>query len=54
LGIPTVCLIDTNCDPDLVDFPIPANDDTRASIQFILTKLVFAICEGRSSEKIKP
>jgi small subunit ribosomal protein S2 len=54
LGIPTICLIDTNCDPDLVDFPIPANDDTRASIRFILTKLIFAICEGRSSNKIKP
>ncbi|KAI8555073.1 hypothetical protein RHMOL_Rhmol05G0146200 [Rhododendron molle] len=32
LGIPTICLIDTNCDLDLVDFPIPANDDTRASM----------------------
>lgn len=50
LGIPTVCLIDTDCDPDLVDFPIPANDDTRTSIQFILNKLVFAICKGRSSD----
>lgn len=54
LGIPTICLIDTNCDPDLVDLPIPANDDSRVSIRFILTKLVFAICEGRSSDKIKP
>nr|YP_010963233.1 ribosomal protein S2 [Hypecoum erectum]BET06352.1 ribosomal protein S2 [Hypecoum erectum] len=49
LGIPTICLIDTNCDPDLVDLPIPANDDARASIRFILNKLVSAICEGRSS-----
>nr|YP_009670877.1 ribosomal protein S2 [Passiflora contracta]QCX30187.1 ribosomal protein S2 [Passiflora contracta]QNM40101.1 ribosomal protein S2 [Passiflora contracta] len=48
LGIPTICLIDTNCDPDLADISIPANDDTIASIQFILNKLVFAICEGRS------
>nr|YP_010007149.1 ribosomal protein S2 [Passiflora mucronata]QNR05992.1 ribosomal protein S2 [Passiflora mucronata]QVX28106.1 ribosomal protein S2 [Passiflora mucronata] len=48
LGIPTICLIDTNCDPDLADISIPANDDTRASIRFILNKLVFAICEGRS------
>nr|YP_009413604.1 ribosomal protein S2 [Hemitomes congestum]ASN78918.1 ribosomal protein S2 [Hemitomes congestum] len=46
LGIPTICLIDTNCDPDLVDFPIPANDDARSSIRLILNKLVFAICEG--------
>nr|YP_009738934.1 ribosomal protein S2 [Hedysarum taipeicum]QIC19332.1 ribosomal protein S2 [Hedysarum taipeicum]UFP91327.1 ribosomal protein S2 [Hedysarum taipeicum] len=49
LGIPTICLIDTNSDPDLADISIPANDDAIASIQFILNKLVFAICEGRSS-----
>nr|YP_003934050.1 ribosomal protein S2 [Geranium palmatum]YP_009250199.1 ribosomal protein S2 [Geranium maderense]ACH47277.1 ribosomal protein S2 [Geranium palmatum]ADJ66349.1 ribosomal protein S2 [Geranium palmatum]AKF43143.1 30S ribosomal protein S2 [Geranium maderense]AMY96027.1 ribosomal protein S2 [Geranium maderense] len=49
LGIPTIGLIDTDCDPDLVDLPIPANDDSRRSIRFILNKLVFAICEGRSS-----
>ncbi|CAK8533595.1 unnamed protein product [Lathyrus sativus] len=49
LGIPTICVIDTNCDPNLADLPIPANGDTMASIRFILNKLVFAICEGRSS-----
>nr|YP_009450079.1 ribosomal protein S2 [Burmannia championii]ANK36276.1 ribosomal protein S2 [Burmannia championii] len=49
LGIPTICLIDTNCDPDIADISIPANDDARASIRFILNKLVYAICEGRSS-----
>lgn len=49
LGIPTICLIDTNCDPNLVDMSIPANDDVIASIRLILNKLVFAICEGRSS-----
>nr|YP_009501545.1 ribosomal protein S2 [Passiflora serratodigitata]AXB38193.1 ribosomal protein S2 [Passiflora serratodigitata] len=48
LGIPTICLIDTNCDPDFADISIPANDDARASIRFILNKLVFAICAGRS------
>ncbi|EFH63125.1 ribosomal protein S2 [Arabidopsis lyrata subsp. lyrata] len=49
LGIPTISLIDTNCNPDLADISIPANDDAIASIRFILNKLVFAICEGRSS-----
>nr|AEX94307.1 ribosomal protein S2 [Trichopetalum plumosum] len=48
-GIPTICLIDTNCDPDFADISIPANDDARASIRLILNKLVFAICKGRSS-----
>ncbi|KAI3857429.1 hypothetical protein MKX03_024447 [Papaver bracteatum] len=46
LGIPTICLIDTNCDPDLADISIPSNDDAIASIRLILNKLVFAICEG--------
>ncbi|MCL7042056.1 hypothetical protein MKW94_029498 [Papaver nudicaule] len=46
LGIPTICLIDTNCDPDLADISIPANDDAIASIRLILNKLVFAIGEG--------
>ena len=49
LGIPTICLIDTNCDLDLADISIPANDDAIASIRLILNKLVFAISEGRSS-----
>ncbi|XP_048231472.1 30S ribosomal protein S2, chloroplastic-like [Ricinus communis] len=49
LGIPTICLIDTNCDLDLADISIPANDDAIASIRLILNKLVFAICEGHSS-----
>nr|BAT70083.2 ribosomal protein S2 [Takakia lepidozioides] len=47
LGIPTICLVDTDCDPDLADIPIPANDDARASIRWILDKLTLAIREGR-------
>nr|YP_010006684.1 ribosomal protein S2 [Passiflora cerradensis]QNR05451.1 ribosomal protein S2 [Passiflora cerradensis] len=54
LGIPTISLIDTNSDPDLADISIPANDDTGVSIEFILNKFVFAICEGRSSYIRKP
>nr|YP_009532144.1 ribosomal protein S2 [Lamprocapnos spectabilis]AYA29254.1 ribosomal protein S2 [Lamprocapnos spectabilis] len=54
LGIPTICLIDTNCDPDLADLPIPANDDAIGSIRFILNKLVSAICEGRDSYITNP
>lgn len=49
LGIPTICLIDTNCDPDIADISIPANDDAIASIRLILNKLVSAIIDGRSS-----
>nr|YP_010293974.1 ribosomal protein S2 [Paepalanthus alpinus]ULQ67268.1 ribosomal protein S2 [Paepalanthus alpinus] len=49
LGIPMICLVDTNSDPDLADLSIPANDDAIASIRLILNKLVSAICEGRSN-----
>jgi small subunit ribosomal protein S2 len=47
LGIPIVSLLDTNCDPDAVDIPIPANDDAIRSIKLIIGKLADAIHEGR-------
>lgn len=50
LGIPIVSLLDTNCDPDLVDIPIPANDDAIRSIKLIVGKLADAIYEGRHGE----
>ena len=40
LGIPTISIVDTNCDPDLIPYPIPANDDSSSSINFILNYLV--------------
>jgi len=46
LGIPTICLVDTDCDPNLHDIPIPANNDARSSIRFILDKLTLAIRKG--------
>ncbi|NEP19280.1 MAG: 30S ribosomal protein S2 [Leptolyngbya sp. SIO4C1] len=46
LGIPIVSLLDTNCDPDVVDIPIPGNDDAIRSIKLILGKLADAIYEG--------
>jgi small subunit ribosomal protein S2 len=46
LGIPTICIVDTNCDPDLIPYPIPANDDSSASLTFILNYLVNRIQSG--------
>ncbi|ASC72096.1 30S ribosomal protein S2 [Halomicronema hongdechloris C2206] len=46
LDIPIVSLLDTNCDPNVVDVPIPANDDAIRSIKLILSKLADAIYEG--------
>ena len=48
LGIPIVSLLDTNCDPDLVDIPIPANDDAVRSIKLILNSLTDNIIAGQS------
>ncbi len=50
LDIPIVSMLDTNCDPDLVDIPIPANDDAIRSIKLIVGKLADAIYEGRHGQ----
>ena len=49
LGIPIISILDTNCDPNLVDIPIPANDDAVRSIKLILSKLTEGIIAGRSN-----
>lgn len=46
LKIPVISILDTNCDPDLTDIPIPANDDAIRSIKLIIGKLADSICEG--------
>jgi small subunit ribosomal protein S2 len=48
LGIPVVSILDTNCDPDLVDIPIPGNDDAVRSIKLILKSLTDSIISGKS------
>ena len=47
LGIPVVSILDTNCDPDLVDVPIPGNDDAVRSIKLILNSLTDSIIQGQ-------
>ena len=53
LGIPTICMLDTNCNPEIIDIPIPSNDDAIRSINLVMTKISDAILEGRSLEKNK-
>ena len=48
LGIPIVSILDTNCDPDLIDVPIPGNDDAVRSIKLILKSLTDSILTGKS------
>ena len=50
LGIPVVSILDTNCDPDLVDIPIPGNDDAVRSIKLILTLLTDSIIKGQMKQ----
>ncbi len=50
LGLTLVSMLDTNCDPDLVDIPIPSNDDAIRSSKLIVGKLADAIYEGRHGQ----
>ena len=49
LGITVIAPLDTNCDPDLVDYPIPGNDDAIRSIQLFCTEMAAAMNEGRAA-----
>jgi len=47
LGIPIVAICDTNCDPDLIDYPIPGNDDAIKATRLITSRIADAVIEGR-------
>ncbi len=52
LGIATVSLIDTDCDPDLIDLPIPGNDDSMRSIEIVVRMLADAILAGKTEADV--
>ena len=52
LGIPVVAIVDTNCDPDEVDYAIPGNDDAIRAIKLIASKMADAVLEGRQGEQM--
>ena len=52
LGIPVVAIVDTNCDPDEVDYVIPGNDDAIRAIKLIAATLADAIIEGKQGEQL--
>jgi small subunit ribosomal protein S2 len=52
LGIPVVAIVDTNCDPDEVDYVIPGNDDAIRAVRLITAKLADAIIEGKQGEQL--
>ncbi|HEX4415278.1 MAG TPA: 30S ribosomal protein S2 [Lacipirellulaceae bacterium] len=53
LGVATVALIDTDCDPDLVDLPIPGNDDSMRSIELIMKMLSDAVLAGKNRAAVE-
>lgn len=53
LNIPIIAMVDTNCDPDLVDFPIPSNDDAIKSIELVASVVSRAIQEGTKQRDLK-
>ena len=53
-GIPVVAVVDTNCNPDDVDYIIPANDDAIRAIKLVCSKIADAVIEGRTSEAMAP
>ena len=54
LGIPVVGITDTNCNPDDIDYPIPANDDAIRAINLICNKIADAVIEGKTSVTMIP
>ena len=48
MGIPVVAIVDTNCDPTDIDYPIPANDDAIRAIRLVCSKIAEAVLEGKA------
>ncbi|MBQ7625256.1 MAG: 30S ribosomal protein S2, partial [Clostridia bacterium] len=52
LNIPIVAIVDTNCDPDEIDYVIPGNDDAIRAIRLIVATMANAVQEGRQGESL--
>jgi small subunit ribosomal protein S2 len=52
LSIPIVALIDTDADPDMIDYPVPGNDDAIKSVGYVVSQLIEAIREGQGSQGV--
>lgn len=53
LGIPIIAIVDTNCDPDEVDYVIPGNDDAIRAVKLLAGKMAEAVLEGRQGEQMQ-
>jgi len=54
VGVPVVAMVDTNCNPDDIDYPVPANDDAVKTIRLICSKIADAVIEGKTGETAIP
>ncbi|MEW6459293.1 MAG: 30S ribosomal protein S2 [Bacillota bacterium] len=54
LGIPIVAIVDTNCDPDEIDYIIPGNDDAIRAVRLLTSRMADAVLEGRQGEQLAP
>ncbi len=54
VGIPIVGMVDTNCNPDNIDYPIPSNDDAIRAIKLMCSKIADAVIEGRTGDVMIP
>ena len=54
IGIPIIAVVDTNCNPDDIDYPIPANDDAIKTIKLICSKVADSVIEAKISEVMIP
>lgn len=53
LGIPIIGIVDTNCDPDEIDYPIPGNDDAIRAVKLITSKIADAVLEGKQGVQVQ-
>jgi small subunit ribosomal protein S2 len=54
MGIPVIAIVDTNCNPNEIDYPIPANDDAIKAIKLMCSKIADAIIVGKTGEAVAP
>ena len=54
VGVPVVAIVDTNCNPDDIDYPIPANDDAIKAVKLICSKIADSVIEGRTGVTVIP
>ena len=54
VGVPIVAMVDTNCNPDEIDHPIPANDDAIRAVKLICSKIADAVIKGKTGEAVAP